>query len=70
MSGHGSFRAAPEYAAFRDAVRSLVAREVVPCQARWQADRHAGRAIWRKLGELGMLLDVSSRTTWAMIFRP
>jgi acyl-CoA dehydrogenase len=56
MSGRGSFRAAPEYVAFRDTVRSLVAREVVPCQARWQADRHAGRAIWRKLGALGMLL--------------
>jgi acyl-CoA dehydrogenase len=52
----GSFRADPEYLAFRDAVRSFVAREVLPGQAQWQADRHAGRAVWRKAGELGMLL--------------
>src|SRR5712691_1315637 len=56
MSGPGSFRADPEYVAFRDVVRSFVEREVLPGQARWQADRYAGRAVWRKAGELGMLL--------------
>jgi acyl-CoA dehydrogenase len=51
-----TFRADPDYVAFRDAVRSFVAREVLPGQAQWQADRHAGRAVWRKAGELGLLL--------------
>src|SRR6266704_2692757 len=55
-SGPGSFRADREYVAFRDAVRSFVAREVLPAQAQWQADRYAGREVWRKAGELGMLL--------------
>jgi acyl-CoA dehydrogenase len=51
-----TFRADPDYVAFRDAVRSFVAREVLPGQAQWQADRHAGRAVWRKAGELGLLM--------------
>src|SRR5579863_2172871 len=54
--GPGSFRGDPEYVAFRDVVRSFVAREVLPGQAQWQADRHAGRVVWRRAGELGMLL--------------
>jgi acyl-CoA dehydrogenase len=55
-AGAGSFRADPEYVAFRDAVRSFVAREVLPGQAQWRADRYAGRAVWRKAGGLGMLV--------------
>jgi len=46
----------PDYLAYRDAVRRFVGHEVMPCQARWQASRHAERAVWRKAGELGMLL--------------
>jgi acyl-CoA dehydrogenase len=56
MSWAGSFRTDPEYALFRDTVRTFVAREVLPHQARWQADRHAGREVWQKAGAAGILL--------------
>jgi acyl-CoA dehydrogenase len=56
MSQAASFRADPGYAAFRDCVRQFVAREVMPSQPSWRADRYADRGIWRKAGELGMLL--------------
>jgi acyl-CoA dehydrogenase len=56
MSRSGPSRADAEFGAYRDAVRSFVAREVLPGQAQWQSDRHAGRAVWRKAGALGMLL--------------
>jgi acyl-CoA dehydrogenase len=50
------FRADEDYAAFRDTVRRFVASEVMPHQATWHAQRHADREVWRKAGELGMLL--------------
>jgi acyl-CoA dehydrogenase len=51
-----AFRESPDNLAFRDAVRRFVAREVMPCQQAWRANRHADREVWRKAGELGMLL--------------
>jgi len=46
----------PELETFRDAVRRFVAGEVVPHQQRWREQQHVDRALWRKAGELGLLL--------------
>ncbi|WP_229503899.1 acyl-CoA dehydrogenase family protein [Massilia putida] len=46
----------PELETFRDAVRRFVASEVVPHQQRWREQQHVDRALWRKAGELGLLL--------------
>jgi acyl-CoA dehydrogenase len=45
-----------ELQSFRDAVRRFVASEVTPHQQRWREQQHVDRALWRKAGELGMLL--------------
>jgi acyl-CoA dehydrogenase len=45
-----------ELQTFRDAVRRFVASEVTPHQQRWREQQHVDRALWRKAGELGMLL--------------
>jgi acyl-CoA dehydrogenase len=45
-----------ELEAFRDAVRRFVDDEVTPHQERWRAQQHVDRAVWRKAGELGLLL--------------
>jgi acyl-CoA dehydrogenase len=45
-----------ELEAFRDAVRRFVDNEVTPHQERWRAQQHVDRAVWRKAGELGLLL--------------
>ena len=45
-----------ELEAFRDTVRRFVAAEVTPHQARWREQQHVDRALWRKAGELGLLL--------------
>lgn len=46
----------PELEAFRDAVRRFVDAEVVPHQERWRKQQHVDRDLWRKGGEMGMLL--------------
>jgi acyl-CoA dehydrogenase len=48
----------PELEIFRDTVRRFVASEVVPHQQRWREQQHVDRALWRKAGELGLLLAV------------
>ncbi len=45
-----------ELAAFRDAVRRFVAGEITPNQDRWREQRHVDRELWRKAGEMGLLL--------------
>lgn len=45
-----------ELAAFRDAVRRFVAGEISPHQDRWRAQQHVDRELWRKAGEMGLLL--------------
>ncbi|MEX5744987.1 acyl-CoA dehydrogenase family protein [Massilia sp. X63] len=45
-----------ELAAFRDAVRRFVAGEIAPHQDRWRAQQHVDRDLWRKAGEMGLLL--------------
>src|SRR5881398_1164988 len=45
-----------ELSALRDAVRRFVASQITPHQARWREQQHVDRALWRKAGELGMLL--------------
>ena len=45
-----------ELAAFRDAVRRFVAGEITPHQDKWRAQQHVDRDLWRKAGEMGLLL--------------
>jgi len=45
-----------ELGAFRDAVRRFVAGEVTPRQDAWREQRHVDREVWRKAGEMGLLL--------------
>jgi len=50
-----------ELEALRDLVRRFVAEEVTPHQERWYAEGATDRALWRKAGDLGLLLpDVSA----------
>lgn len=46
----------PELDTFRDAVRRFVKAEIVPHQQRWKTQQHVDRAVWRKAGQLGLLL--------------
>jgi acyl-CoA dehydrogenase len=46
----------PEIEVFRDAVRRFVEAEIVPHQEKWRKQQHVDRDLWRKAGELGMLL--------------
>ena len=42
---------------YQDMVRRFVATEVDPHQQRWREQQHVDRELWRKAGELGMLLS-------------
>ena len=46
----------PEIEGFRDAVRRFVDTEIVPHQEKWRKQQHVDRDLWRKAGQLGMLL--------------
>ncbi|GAB3552319.1 acyl-CoA dehydrogenase family protein [Noviherbaspirillum agri] len=46
----------PELETFRDAVRRFVEGEVAPHQERWRKQQHVDRDLWRKGGEMGLLL--------------
>jgi len=46
----------PELETFRDAVRRFVEGEVMPHQERWREQQHVDRELWRKGGEMGLLL--------------
>ncbi|HYD93927.1 MAG TPA: acyl-CoA dehydrogenase family protein [Noviherbaspirillum sp.] len=46
----------PELEGFRDAVRRFVESEIVPHQEEWRRQQHVDREIWRKGGEMGILL--------------
>ncbi|KIF82778.1 acyl-CoA dehydrogenase family protein [Noviherbaspirillum autotrophicum] len=46
----------PELDGFRDAVRRFVATEIAPHQDTWRKQQHVDRALWRRAGELGILL--------------
>ncbi|HEY5799137.1 MAG TPA: acyl-CoA dehydrogenase family protein [Burkholderiaceae bacterium] len=45
-----------ELEAFRDTVRRFIATEITPHQDAWKKQQHVDRALWRKAGELGLLL--------------
>ncbi|MEW6759638.1 MAG: acyl-CoA dehydrogenase family protein [Pseudomonadota bacterium] len=45
-----------ELAAFRDAVRRFVLGEITPHQDAWRKQQHVDRELWRKAGEMGLLL--------------
>ncbi|MGH8807090.1 MAG: acyl-CoA dehydrogenase family protein [Noviherbaspirillum sp.] len=46
----------PELEGFRDAVRRFVEAEMAPHQERWRKQQHVDRDLWRKAGDMGMLL--------------
>ena len=46
----------PELEGFRDAVRRFIDAEIVPHQEKWRKQQHVDRELWRKAGEMGMLL--------------
>ncbi|MGO4475501.1 acyl-CoA dehydrogenase family protein [Massilia sp. 2TAF26] len=45
-----------ELEGFRDAVRRFIDHEVAPHQQRWREQQHVDREVWRKAGEMGLLL--------------
>jgi acyl-CoA dehydrogenase len=46
----------PELEGFRDAVRRFVDAEITPHQERWRKQQHVDRDLWRKAGDMGILL--------------
>lgn len=51
-----------ELTAFRDTVSRFVETEMLPNDARWRAQRHVDREMWKRLGETGLLcLDIPER---------
>ncbi len=65
MSGPGAWgggrRTTPHWEtddvrAFRETVRRFVAAEVTPHQARWAAQKRVDRELWRRAGQLGLML--------------
>jgi acyl-CoA dehydrogenase len=51
-----------DLAAFRDSVARFVESEMVPNDARWRAQHHVDREMWRRMGEMGMLcLDIPEK---------
>src|SRR3546814_8788458 len=44
-----------DHEAFRETVRSFLAREGVPNVAEWEANRLVPKEFWRKAGAIGML---------------
>jgi acyl-CoA dehydrogenase len=46
----------PEHEAFRDTVRRFVAEHVMPYHADWEREGQVPRSLWKKAGELGLLL--------------
>lgn len=45
-----------EHHAFRDMARRFVHTEIAPFHRQWEEDGHVPRALWRRAGELGLLL--------------
>ena len=46
----------PELSGFRDAVRRFVDAEITPHQEKWRKQQHVDRELWRKAGDMGILL--------------
>ena len=44
-----------DHEAFRGTLRDFIAREVTPNFAKWEADGHPPRDLFRKLGALGVM---------------
>lgn len=61
MSQYQSPWMTEELELFRDSARRFIAREVVPHEMRWRAQKGVDRDFWMKAGEAGLLLtDVSA----------
>ncbi len=45
-----------ELESFRDTVRRFVQNEITPFEEQWAKQQHVDRGLWRKAGELGLLL--------------
>lgn len=56
MDGYKSPWMDAELSLYRDNVRRFINEEIVPHQKAWREQRHVGRAIWQKAGQLGLLL--------------
>ncbi|MHC0054653.1 acyl-CoA dehydrogenase family protein [Actibacterium sp. D379-3] len=46
----------PDHELFRDSVRKFIAAEIVPFHEEWEKDGFVPRDLWRKAGEMGLLL--------------
>ena len=51
-----------DHEAFRDSVRSFIAKEVAPYHEQWERDGAVSRDVWLAAGEAGLLgIDVDER---------
>ena len=51
----GRFAYNEDHEAFRQTVRSFLAKEGVPNADQWEKDRLVPKSFWQKAGEVGML---------------
>jgi acyl-CoA dehydrogenase len=56
MESHISPWMDAELELYRDNVRRFIKAEVVPYQQKWRDQHYVDREVWRKAGELGLLL--------------
>ena len=56
MDGYVSPWADEEIEIFRDAVRKFITSELAPYEERWRKQQHVDTAVWRKAGDMGLLL--------------
>jgi len=51
-----------EHEAFRELVRSFIAREITPHHAQWERDGVVSRDVWRAAGRAGLLgIDIDEK---------
>src|ERR1035441_6136166 len=52
----------PEHEAFRDMVRSFIAREITPYHEQWERDGVVSRDVWLAAGRAGLLgIDIDEK---------
>ena len=52
----------PEHDAFRDMVRTFIAREITPYHEQWERDGMVSRELWLAAGKAGLLgIDVDEK---------
>ena len=51
-----------EHAAFRDMVRSFIAKEIAPYHEQWERDGMVSRDVWLAAGRAGLLgIDIDEK---------